>query len=191
MGVSTSGDFHTVILLGVTAQWFCTVIILQRDPCKIFLSRTMHHINKKFNLWKLGIYRILVIKENLLQNTTDVSWIMWKLQWNWDSHSHWSWQQTFNCPPKSIQYITHTVCYHILNFFRKYHGNETWTPPEMEKEYVSIFLWYFLEFRKVLLRYLQKDWLLFTTFLNCPECLPECCKKLHISYCECYQFWHY
>ena len=65
----------------------------------------------------LGIYRILVIKENLLQNTTDVSWIMWKLQWNWDSHSHWSWLQTFNYQPKSIQHITHTVCYHILNFF--------------------------------------------------------------------------
>ena len=53
--------------LGDSAWWFCTVIILQSDPCKIFLSRTMHHINKKFNLWKLGIYRILVIKENLLQ----------------------------------------------------------------------------------------------------------------------------
>ena len=84
--------------------------------------RTMHQINKKFNLWKvlfscLAYVRFLVTKGNLLQNTSDVSWIMWKLQWNWDSHSHWSWLQTFNYQPKSIQHITHTVCYHILDFF--------------------------------------------------------------------------
>lgn len=98
--------------------------------------RTMHHINKKFNLWKvfvflLGICQVFSNQRehgvmeppwehgviNTLQNTSDVSWIMWKLQWNWDSHSHWSWLQTFNCQPKSIQHITQTVCYHILNFF--------------------------------------------------------------------------
>ena len=153
-----------MILHDDSAQWSSCKVIYVRIFKQNNASYSQKILSMKGIFFLLGIYRILVIKENLLQNTTDVSWIMWKLQWNWDSHSHWSWQQIFNFQPKYIQHITHTVCYHILNFFENTMKMRLELLLKWKRNMFQFFLWYFLEFRKVLLRYLQKDWLLFTTF---------------------------
>ena len=144
--------------------------------------RTMHHINKKFNLWKvffscLAYVRFLVIKENmaswnLLENMA--SWTHYKiLLMSVESCENYNEIETpIHIGPdyklltaSQNLYNTSHILYAIIYWtFSKVPWKWDLTPPEMEKEYLSIFLWYFLEFRKVLLRYLQKDWLLFTTF---------------------------